>query len=85
MGWNLVMTPLILALIKYVLRVPLRYPYDKLIVGDDAIHGEGGYALIRRRQPAEIAPNPNPAPELEVGAPLQNNPQGRPGSGTVTD
>ena len=31
--------------IKYVLRIPLRMSEDKLLIGDDAIHGEDAYAF----------------------------------------
>jgi ammonium transporter, Amt family len=42
---NIVMTSLILLLIKYVFRVPLRMPEDMLLVGDDAVHGEDAYTF----------------------------------------
>lgn len=52
-GWNTVMTTIILLGIKYVLRVPLKMSDEQLMVGDDAIHGESAYSfeevpMIRR-------------------------------------
>lgn len=44
-GWNIVWTSLILAFIKYVLRVPLRMSEDDLLLGDDAVHGEAAYSF----------------------------------------
>lgn len=45
-GWNLVWTSLILNFIKYVLRIPLRYPDELLLIGDDALHGEEAYCFF---------------------------------------
>ena len=42
-GWNVVWTSLIMAFIKYVLRVPLRYSDEVLMLGDYAMHGEDAY------------------------------------------
>jgi ammonium transporter, Amt family len=39
------MTSAIMLFIKFVLRVPLRMSEDKLIIGDEAIHGEDAYAF----------------------------------------
>lgn len=44
-GWNLVWTSLILLFIKYVLRIPLRYSDELLLIGDDALHGEDAYCF----------------------------------------
>lgn len=44
-GWNIVWTSLVMAFIKYVLRIPLRMTEAELLVGDDAIHGEAAYVL----------------------------------------
>jgi Amt family ammonium transporter len=45
MGWNIVWTSLILVFIKHVLRVPLRMSEEKLLAGDDAVHGEDAYCF----------------------------------------
>lgn len=42
-GWNIVITTLILLAIKLFL--PLRMPDAELVIGDDAVHGEEAYAL----------------------------------------
>lgn len=72
-GWNVFMTAFIFALIKYILRIPLRYDDAKLMDGDDSIHGEAGYALVRpRRRRRSTPPNPNPPDEpLAIGAPSE--------------
>lgn len=44
-GWDGVMTAIILLVIKYVLRIPLRMTEEELLVGDDAIHGEDAYTF----------------------------------------
>jgi Amt family ammonium transporter len=44
-GWNVVVTALILYFIKFVLRIPLRMTDETLAIGDDAIHGEDAYKL----------------------------------------
>ena len=45
-GWNVVWTSLICLFIKYVLRVPLRYSDEVLMIGDAEIHGELPYAFF---------------------------------------
>ena len=45
-GWNIVWTSLICLFIKYVLRVPLRYNEDQLLIGDAEVHGELPYAFF---------------------------------------
>ena len=42
-GWNVVVTSLILLLIRLV--IPLRMSEEHLLIGDDAVHGEEAYAL----------------------------------------
>jgi len=42
-GWNVVVTSLILLLISLVM--PLRMSEEHLLIGDDAVHGEEAYAL----------------------------------------
>ena len=44
-GWNIVWTSLIMMFIKYVLRVPLRYKEEDLVIGDFAMHGEEAYVF----------------------------------------
>jgi len=44
-GWNIVWTSFTLMFIKYVCRVPLRMSEEKLLIGDDAVHGEEAYAF----------------------------------------
>ena len=44
-GWNIVWTSLIMMFIKYVLRIPLRYKEEDLVVGDFAMHGEEAYVF----------------------------------------
>ncbi|KAK9335250.1 hypothetical protein LIPSTDRAFT_117880 [Lipomyces starkeyi NRRL Y-11557] len=49
-GLNIFMTSVIMAFIKYVLRIPLRMSEEMLLIGDDAVHGEDAYAFgdVRR-------------------------------------
>ncbi|KAK9371798.1 ammonium transporter AmtB-like domain-containing protein [Lipomyces chichibuensis] len=49
-GLNIFMTSVIMAFIKYVLRIPLRMSEEQLLIGDDAVHGEDAYAFgdVRR-------------------------------------
>ncbi|KAK9329565.1 ammonium transporter AmtB-like domain-containing protein [Lipomyces starkeyi] len=49
-GLNIFMTSIIMAFIKYVLRIPLRMSEEQLLIGDDAVHGEDAYAFgdVRR-------------------------------------
>ncbi|KAJ7147774.1 hypothetical protein O6H91_10G053600 [Diphasiastrum complanatum] len=42
-GWNIVVTSIILIVIGFF--IPLRMSEEKLIIGDDAVHGEEAYAL----------------------------------------
>ncbi|KAK9319768.1 ammonium transporter AmtB-like domain-containing protein [Lipomyces orientalis] len=44
-GLNIFMTSVIMAFIKYVLRIPLRMSDEMLLIGDDAVHGEDAYAF----------------------------------------
>ena len=44
-GWNVVWTSLIMAFIKYVLRIPLRMSDENLMIGDYATHGEEAYVF----------------------------------------
>ena len=44
-GWNVVWTSLIMAFIKYILRIPLRFSEEQLAVGDYAMHGEEAYVF----------------------------------------
>ena len=39
------MTAIILFVIKYIFRIPLRMSTADLLIGDDAIHGEGAYVF----------------------------------------
>jgi len=45
-GWNSAVTAIILLVIKYVFRIPLRMSEEHLLVGDDAIHGEEAYSFL---------------------------------------
>jgi Amt family ammonium transporter len=45
-GWDAVWTSLIMLFIKYVCRVPLRMSEDDMLIGDDAVHGEGAYCFF---------------------------------------
>ena len=45
-GWNIVWTSLICLFIKYVLRIPLRYNENQLLIGDGEVHGELPYAFF---------------------------------------
>jgi len=45
-AWNFVWTSLIMAFIKYVLRIPLRMTEEQMLIGDDAIHGEEAYCFL---------------------------------------
>ena len=46
MGWNIFWTSAICLFIKYVLRIPLRYSEDALLIGDQEVHGEMPYAFF---------------------------------------
>lgn len=45
-GWNLFWTSAICLFIKYVLRIPLRYSEEQLLIGDAEVHGEEPYAFF---------------------------------------
>jgi len=49
-GWNLFWTSAICLFIKYVLRIPLRYNEDQLLIGDGEVHGELPYAFFHDGQ-----------------------------------
>ena len=42
---NVLMTSVVMAFIKYVLRVRLRMSEEMLLIGDDAVHGEDAYTF----------------------------------------
>jgi ammonia channel protein AmtB len=42
---SILMTSLIFAFIKFILRVPLRLSDAQLLIGDDAVHGEADYSI----------------------------------------
>ncbi|XP_065857418.1 ammonium transporter 3 member 1-like [Euphorbia lathyris] len=42
-GWNVVITSVICAVINLI--IPMRMSEEELVIGDDAVHGEVGYAL----------------------------------------
>lgn len=42
---NILMTSVVMAFIKYVLRVRLRMSEEMLLIGDDAVHGEDAYTF----------------------------------------
>lgn len=54
--------------IKYVFRVPLRMSEDKLLVGDDAVHGEDAYCFSD--YPETLDTPGRVQSDLEVGTPL---------------
>ena len=45
-GWNIFWTSAICLFIKYVLRIPLRYSDEVLLIGDEEVHGELPYAFF---------------------------------------
>lgn len=45
-GWNVFWTSAICLFIKYVMRIPLRYNEEQLLVGDAEVHGELPYAFF---------------------------------------
>jgi Amt family ammonium transporter len=45
-GWNLFWTSAICLFIKYVMRIPLRYSDEQLMIGDAEVHGELPYAFF---------------------------------------
>lgn len=45
-GWNIFWTSAICLFIKYVLRIPLRYSEQQLLIGDQEVHGELPYAFF---------------------------------------
>jgi ammonia channel protein AmtB len=53
MGWNIFWTSAICLFIKYVLRIPLRYNEEQLLVGDGEVHGELPYAFVSISCPLE--------------------------------
>jgi hypothetical protein len=44
-GFNIFITSVIMAFIKYLLLVPLRMTEEQLLIGDDSVHGEDAYAF----------------------------------------
>jgi len=44
-GWNIAVTSIIMLVIKYVCRIPLRMSDAELLAGDDAVHGEAAYTF----------------------------------------
>jgi Amt family ammonium transporter len=66
------MTSVIMLFIKYVLRIPLRMSEEKLLIGDDAVHGEDAYAFgdlpsaIQRRS-QEVARHQQDELDAELG------------------
>lgn len=62
-GLNIVMTSIIFVFIEHGLRVKLRLPIDKLIKGDDAVHGEFTYASNQSRRTPRQADAENNIPE----------------------
>jgi Amt family ammonium transporter len=66
------MTSVIMLFIKYVLRIPLRMSDEKLLIGDDAVHGEDAYAFgdlpseIQRRS-QEVARDHHDDLDAELG------------------
>jgi ammonium transporter, Amt family len=83
-GWNGFWTSAICLFIKYVLRVPLRYDEDTLLIGDEAIHGEIPYAFFHDGKHDYDAKygQPNPGvlqghdPEGGVGSSSRSNGSG---------
>lgn len=61
------MTSVILAFIKYVLRIPLRMTDEHLEIGDDAIHGEEAYALFFEGQRSHVYGDMGRSPTSESG------------------
>ena len=57
-GLNIFMTSVIMAFIKYVLRIPLRMADKDLMIGDDAIHGEAAYAFYDDGEESTIEGQP---------------------------
>ncbi len=45
-GWNIFWTSAICLFIKYVMRIPLRYNDEQLMIGDAEVHGELPYAFF---------------------------------------
>ena len=66
-GYNIFITSFLMLVIKYVFRVPLRMSEDKLLVGDDAVHGEDAYCFSDY---PETVDTPGRAQDLEVGTPV---------------
>jgi Amt family ammonium transporter len=44
-GLNIFITSVIMLFIRFVLRIPLRMSEEKLMAGDESIHGEEAYSL----------------------------------------
>jgi Amt family ammonium transporter len=67
------MTSFLMLFIKYVLRIPLRMSDEKLLIGDDAVHGEDAYAFgdmpsaIQYRHSQEVARDQHDDLDAELG------------------
>ena len=68
MGWNIFWTSAICLFIKYVLRIPLRYGENQLLIGDGEIHGELPYAFFHDGQHEYDAKYGQPAVGVLDGA-----------------
>ena len=73
-GLNIFMTSVIMAFIKYVLRIPLRMSEEHLEIGDDAVHGEEAYALFFEGQRSHVYGDMGPSMSAESRAGMQSGP-----------
>jgi len=91
-GWNIVWTSLIMILIKYVCRVPLRMTDEMCEIGDYAIHGEEPYTFeyykrnYRRiagyEHPGKITGEERAIRQLRQSKELGRNPDSSEGQGS---
>ena len=73
-GWNIFWTSAICLFIKYVLRIPLRYNEQQLLIGDGEVHGELPYAFFHDGQHEYDAKYGQPEGVLHGSDPEQGNP-----------
>lgn len=75
------MTSIIFAVIKYILKIPLRLDPEDLKVGDDSLHGESPYTYLPRHQ--TVIEMEGPRPDVANGHTSAQTPAQAPDQGAV--
>ena len=65
-GWNIAWTSILMAFIKYVLRIPLRLSEEELLAGSQLIHNEEPYDF-ESFEPHVQPPAPHYIKRSEIG------------------